>query len=50
MQEKKHYRPLLNLIAKECNISAKDIYDFEINLVDATNPCFFGIDEEFISA
>uniref|UniRef100_A0A8C9GAI1 aspartyl aminopeptidase n=1 Tax=Piliocolobus tephrosceles TaxID=591936 RepID=A0A8C9GAI1_9PRIM len=40
--------PLLYLLSKELNCSEKDIIDFELCLMDAQEPCFSGIYEEFI--
>lgn len=40
---------LLNLVAKEINVDAKDILDFDLMLYDTEKACTFGINNEFIS-
>ncbi|SBS82366.1 M18 aspartyl aminopeptidase, putative [Plasmodium ovale] len=40
--------PLLHALAKELNCLEEDILDFELCLMDAQEPCFTGVYEEFI--
>ncbi|KAI4839552.1 M18 aspartyl aminopeptidase [Plasmodium brasilianum] len=40
--------PLLYILAKELNCNEEDILDFELCLMDAQEPCFTGVYEEFI--
>lgn len=41
---------LLNLVAKELDVDANDILDFDLTLFDTTPACVFGENNEFISA
>lgn len=41
---------LLNLIAKELNVEAGEILDFDLYLYDTTPACTFGLNDEFISS
>jgi len=41
---------LMNLIASELHVSAKDILDFDLYLYDTTPACLVGLHNEFVSA
>lgn len=41
---------LVNLIAGELKVDARDILDFDLYLYDTTPACTFGLNQEFISA
>ncbi|RPB04885.1 peptidase M18, aminopeptidase I [Choiromyces venosus 120613-1] len=44
----RHHPAVVDLIAKEADVSAKDVLDFEMILYDAQASCLGGINDEFI--
>ena len=44
----KHHSVLINLICKELNCSADEIFDIELSLVDHQLACLGGVFDEFI--
>lgn len=47
-QVQKHHSVLINLICKELNCSADEIFDLELSLVDHQPACLGGVFDEFI--
>ncbi len=45
-----HNNLLINLVAKELEVNADDILDFDLSLFDTTPACRLGIDNEFITS
>ena len=41
---------LMNLVAGELKVNARDILDFDLYLYDTTPACTFGLNQEFVSA
>eukprot|EP01063_Lacrimia_lanifica_P017936 TRINITY_DN24914_c0_g1_i1.p1 TRINITY_DN24914_c0_g1~~TRINITY_DN24914_c0_g1_i1.p1 ORF type:complete len:478 (+),score=184.82 TRINITY_DN24914_c0_g1_i1:63-1496(+) len=44
----KHHAEILNVIARECGVDAKDLVDFELYVYDTQEPIIGGLYDEFI--